>query len=74
MTCLEEYREKEAADPELAEAEWALQSLMQEEGRQRIEDLRSQRRQESAENKARTEQENDDFDDDDYDVEVEYVP
>ena len=70
MTHLEECKAREAADPELADAERALQSLMQQEARQRIEDLRARRREEAARNK----DDNDDFDDDDFDVEVEYVP
>jgi GTP-binding protein len=71
MTYLEECKAREAADPELADAERALQSLMQQEARQRIEDLRALRREEAARNK----EAGDDFDDDDdFDVEVEYVP
>jgi GTP-binding protein len=73
MKYLEERRNREAEDPELAEQERDVQSRMQEEARQRIDNLRSQRR---AEARAAREgnEEDDDFDDDDYDVEVEYVP
>lgn len=71
MTCLEEYKAREASDPGLAELEHEAQSRMQQEARQRIEDLRARRRQEAAENR---EDDDDDFDDDDFDVEVEYVP
>jgi len=66
MTYLEERREAESANPELAVAERDLQVRMQEQARQRIEELRRGRR--SATKEA------DDFDDDDFDVEVEYVP
>ena len=69
MTYLEECRAREQADPELAEAERQLQSRMQEEARQRIEDLRARRRRRDTE-----EDDDDDFDDDDFDVEIEYVP
>jgi len=72
MQYLEERRELESQDPELAESERVIQSQMQEEARQRIESLRSQHREEAR--AARSESEDDDFDDDDYDVEVEYVP
>jgi GTP-binding protein len=65
MNYLDECRAREAADPELARAEQELQSRMQEEARQRIEDLRASLRE-------RSEDDDDDFDDDDYDVEVEY--
>ena len=44
MTYLEECREREAAEPELAEAEAELQNRMQAEARQRIEQLRAERR------------------------------
>jgi GTP-binding protein len=67
MTCLEQRREEEAADPELAEAELATQRRMQREARQRIAELRGGVR-------TATDDEDDDFDDDDYDVDVEYVP
>ena len=69
MTQLEEYKAREAADPELAELERELQSRMQLEARERIEALRAQRRREATE-----EDDNDDEDDDDLDVEVEYQP
>ena len=69
MTYLEECRAREQADPELAEAERQLQSRMQEEARQRIDDLRAKRRRGDT-----VEEDDDDFDDDDFDVEIEYVP
>lgn len=61
MTYLEQCREEEAADPEVAEAELQTQRRMQREARQRIAELRG--------GVSRV-----DDDDDDYDVEVEYVP
>ncbi|TXS89856.1 GTPase ObgE [Parahaliea maris] len=66
MVHLEEQREREAADPEVAVEEQEIQSRMQEEARERIAELRAARRQ------ARHD-EDDDEDDDDYDVDVEYV-
>ncbi len=65
MSRLEERRAAELADPDLVEAERAMQVRMQEEARQRIAELRARRR-------AGTD-EDEDFDDD-YDVEVEYAP
>lgn len=69
MIHLEECREREAADPELAQLEFELQSRMQEEARQRIEALRASHRA-----GAEGEDDDDDFDEDDYDVDVEYAP
>ncbi|RLA52090.1 MAG: GTPase ObgE [Gammaproteobacteria bacterium] len=68
MTALEACRAREIADPELAEMESELQTRMQDEARQRIEDLRALRRREARDARE------DDFDDDDFDVEVEYLP
>ena len=65
MILLEEQREAELADPELAEAEAEQQSRMQREARERIAELRSRRRADTTD---------DEDDDDDYDVEVEYAP
>ena len=67
MTHLEECRAREAADPELAQAERELQSRMQLEARQRIDELRAERSRAPLE-------EDEDFNDDDFDVEVEYRP
>jgi GTP-binding protein len=67
MTYLEECRAREAADPELAEEERELQSRMQLEARQRIDQLRAERSRAPLE-------EDGDVDDDDFDVEVEYRP
>ncbi len=67
MSYLEECRDREAIDPELAREEFELQKQMQAEARQRISELR--RGTAIAESGDR-----DDFDDDDFDVEVEYVP
>lgn len=69
MVYLEECREREAADPELEQVEFELQSRMQEEARQRIADLRASRRRQAEEG-----DDDDDFDEDDYDVDVEYAP
>ena len=69
MSYLEELREREAADPELAAAELSTQQRMQEEARERIAELRAQRHR-SREQPA----DDDDWDEDDYDVDVEYVP
>ena len=68
MVYLEECRAREAADPELLEAEHVLQTRMQEEARERIALLRERHR------RGPEEEQDDDFDDDEYDVEVEYVP
>jgi GTP-binding protein len=73
MRHLEEWRELEATDADAAEVERQTQSAMQEEARQRIESLRSARREEARAVRAERD-DDDDFDDDDYDVEVEYVP
>ena len=67
---LEEIREREALDEELVVAERAAQESMQQEARQRIEELRERHREEKRARKSGE----DDFDDDDYDVDVEYVP
>ncbi len=68
MTYLEECRAREAADPQLLVAERALQHAMQDEARQRIEELRATLRARSSDD----EDFDDDDDDDDFDVEVEY--
>ncbi|WP_439135784.1 Obg family GTPase CgtA [Pseudomaricurvus sp.] len=66
---LEERWDAEKADPELAEAEFDTQEAMQEEARERIEELRERHRAQRLASK-----DDDDFDDDDYDVDFEYVP
>ena len=70
MTYLEECRAREAADPELLEAEQLLQTRMQEEARERTAELRARHRRGPEEEN----DDDDDFDDDEFDVEVEYVP
>jgi GTPase len=65
MVLLENQRELEASDPEVAEAERETQARMQQEARDRIEALRASRR------KSKDDDDDDDFDEDD--VEVEYV-
>lgn len=69
MTHLDECRAREAADPELLAAEHELQSRMQEEARQRVEELRAVLRARSDDDE---DLDDDDDDDDDFDVEVEY--
>jgi GTP-binding protein len=69
MSYLEACRAREAVDPQLAEIETARQLAMQQEARQRIDELRARRRE-----IARSVDDGDDFDDDDFDVEVEYAP
>ncbi len=64
MVQLEEQRAREQADPEVAAAEEAEQTRMQEEARARIEALRASHR---------AAKRNDDSPDDDDDVEVEYA-
>ncbi|GAB1267717.1 Obg family GTPase CgtA [Aurantivibrio infirmus] len=70
LNVLEEYWEREAEDPDLAEAEIQLQKQMQSEARERIDLLREQRRQLRKSGQA----DDEDEDDDDYDVEVSYTP
>ncbi|MEP4146933.1 MAG: Obg family GTPase CgtA [Halioglobus sp.] len=70
MSYLEELREREKADPELAQADVVLQQRMQEEARERIAELRAQHKRGPQEDI----EEDDDWDDDQYDVDVEYVP
>jgi len=67
---LEERWAAEADDPDLVEAEFAVQEAMQAEAKERIEELRERHR------LARKGEDDggDDFDDDDYDVDFEYVP
>lgn len=67
---LEECWGAEKDDPELAEAEFAMQEAMQDEARERIEELRARHRAQRLAGK----DDDDDFDDDDYDVDYEYVP
>ncbi|MFV8818471.1 Obg family GTPase CgtA [Haliea sp. E17] len=71
MRHLEELQEREAADPELAEAEREAQLRMQAEARERIAELRAARRRPA---KGDSDDDDDDWDEDDYDVEVEYAP
>ncbi len=67
MLQLEQWREQEAADPELAAREQELQLVMQQQARERIEALREQRRTQ----RQAAAGDDDDFDDD---VDVEYAP
>ncbi len=70
LNYLEECWDAEKADPELLEREREVQSAMQAEARERIEELRERHR------IARVNRKNkdDDYNEDDYDVDVEYVP
>jgi GTP-binding protein len=72
MTYLEDWREREQEDPELAAAEAETQSLMQQESRERIQELSEARR--AAREAGEEGDDDDDWDDDDYDVEVVYEP
>jgi GTP-binding protein len=67
---LEERWEAEEEDSELAEAENAMQEAMQDEARERIEELRARHRA----RRLADGDDDDDYDDDDYDVDFEYVP
>ena len=69
MNYLEQCREREAADADVAQSELELQNRMQMEARERIEELR--RGPTSGDDE---DEDGEDFDDDDFDVEVEYVP
>ncbi len=70
MEFLIERREAMAGDEELQHADLDHRLTVEEEARERIQELADRRR---AKRKAEKE-DDDDFDDDDYDVEVEYAP
>lgn len=72
MNYIEECREAEAENPELAKLEHQQQLTMQQEAREQIENLRRMKRAE-ARGQFNDDDDFDDWDDDDYDVEVEYV-
>ena len=72
MDYLEERKEEEAADPELAQAELESQRQMQREARERIDELRETQRAKRRAEKGQDEDE--DWDDDDHDVDIEYRP
>lgn len=74
MTYLEEIRERELEDPELAEIEAETQSRMQEESRLRVQELAAARRAARLQQKNGLDDDDDDWDEDDYDVEVSYEP
>ncbi len=65
MIQLEDWRDAERLDPDLAQREADIQLALQAEARAKIESTRV--RAESSDD------DDDDYDDDDYDVEVEYV-
>jgi GTP-binding protein len=71
MTYLESIKALEAEDSSLVEEERAKQVQMQQEARERIEDLRARRRHKTS---SEDDGSDDDNNDEDYDVEVEYVP
>jgi GTP-binding protein len=64
MIQLEDWRDAERLDPDLAQREADIQLALQAEARAKIESTRV---------RAETSDDDDDYDDDDYDVEVEYV-
>ncbi len=70
MRYIEERREAEAEDEELALAEQQRKALLEEEARERLRRYREEMRS----RKSADDEDWDDFDDDDYDVDVEYVP
>ncbi|CAH0993279.1 GTPase Obg [Sinobacterium norvegicum] len=74
MDYIEHRRELESEDPELLELEREQQTLMQEEGRQRIEELAEHRAVERAMALKSGLEDDDDDDDDDHDVEIIYAP
>ena len=69
MDYLEECWQAEAANPELAEQESQRREAMQQEARERIEELRAAHRR----GKLDSQDDDDDWDDDDYDVDVVYT-
>ncbi|SHG19584.1 GTP-binding protein [Microbulbifer donghaiensis] len=71
MDYLEERKEEEEADPELAEAELESQRQMQREARERIDELREAQRLKRRAAKGQAD-EDEDWDDDDHDVDIEY--
>lgn len=73
LESIEEQKRAEVADPELAQAEQNRQQAMQDEARERIEELRERYRQRKGLQQA-GEDDDDGWNEDDYDVEFEYVP
>jgi GTP-binding protein len=69
MDHIDELRDREQADPELAVAEDARREKMQAEARQRIDELAQARRL----SRQQKQDKDDDFDDDDYDIDVVYA-
>lgn len=75
MDAIEEQRELEAENPELADKEMAKRRQLEEEGREKIKQLAERRKAARlAAKEAGEELEDDDWNEDDYDVEVEYRP
>ncbi|MBT7374989.1 MAG: Obg family GTPase CgtA [Porticoccaceae bacterium] len=73
MDHIDELRQQELVDPELAEQAEARRAEMQAEARNRIEELAEARKQARKKAKQETIEDDDDDDDDDYDVEVVYA-
>jgi GTP-binding protein len=71
MDYIDDHRQRENADPELAVAAEVLRAEMQAEARNRIEELAEVRKNARKQEQVEAE-ENEDDDDDDYDVEVVY--
>ncbi len=72
MNFIEDWDVRLEEDPEAAQAEADLKARLEEEARERVQQLKLARQQQrKAEKEAALD--DDDFDDDDYDVEVEYV-
>lgn len=69
MGRLEMWRSEISSDPEMAERDNAHRDLVEQQARERIEQLALKRKR-----KRDADQDDDDFDDDDYDVEVVYQP
>lgn len=76
MNWLDEQRELQAENPELAEEEAEIRERMEDEAVARVEAYLERRhgRKPKADELLDDEDDDDDFDDDDYDVEVEYAP
>ena len=73
MNWLDEQREAQAENPELAEEEAEIRARMEEEAVERVEAYLERRHGHKRPAAESEDDEDDDFDDDDYDVEVEYA-
>ena len=70
MNAIEERRLRELEDGDYAEQQRSLRERLEEEAREKVQELKNQRR--LAREQGELEDDDDDFDDDDYDVEVIY--